>query len=108
VWQPLPPAVEPQNVVDDEKLISCDGVTVLYSGGISEIYGMDYYLSALTKLDETLLIDFVVRKPEVDPLRSELDKLGLLDTERTRILHTTMDLYQPRTSRTLGIVLLDS
>jgi len=107
-WHPLPPAVQPQNILDDRALISRDGITLLYTGGISEIYGMELYLSALSQLSESVLLDFVVRKPEAAPLREALDRLGLLDTERTRILHTTMDLYRPRTSRTLGMVLLDS
>jgi hypothetical protein len=94
--------------VDDDRLVPCDGITLLYSGGISEIYGMDRYLTALTELDKSVLIDFVVRKPEIEPLQLELNRLGLLDSGRTRILHTTMDLYQPRTSRTIGAVLLDS
>src|SRR5699024_9680605 len=99
---------QPQNILDDRALISRDGITLLYTGGISEIYGMELYLSALSQLSESVLLDFVVRKPEAAPLREALDRLGLLDTERTRILHTTMDLYRPRTSRTLGMVLLDS
>lgn len=107
-WFQLPPAVEPQNIIDDTNLVDNEGVTVLYSGGISEIYGMDLYLSALTEVDENVAIDFVVREPEAASLHAELERLRLLPSERVRVLHTTMDLYRPRTKRTLGMILLDS
>lgn len=107
-WLPLPPAIQPQNIVDDTALVGVQGVTLLYAGGISEIYGMELYLSAIGGLDELTMIDFVVREPEAEPLKRELERLGLFESERIRILHTTMDLYHPRTSRTLGIILLDS
>jgi hypothetical protein len=107
-WHPVPPAVQPQNIVDDESLALKDGITLLYAGGVSEIYQMELYLTALRNLEIPTMMDFVVRKPEAERLEHELERHDLLETDRTRILHTTMDLYRPRTSRTLGMVLLDS
>lgn len=107
-WFPLPPAVQPQNIVDDRGHNSLDGVTVLYAGGISSIYSMGIYLSALRNTADTVLIDFVVRKPEEASLREELARLGLLDSDRVRILNTTMNLYRSRTSQTLGAILMES
>lgn len=108
-WIPLPPAVQPQNIIDDSTTVAkSDGITVLYSGGISEIYGMNLYLSALAEISDDILADFVVREAETEPLRIALEQLELLDSARARILHTTMDLYRSRTKRTIGVVLLDS
>lgn len=107
-WFALPPAVHPQNILDDPEASVPDGTTVLYAGGISSIYSMDLYLTALCDVDDDVLIDFVVRKPEEPALRDALNQVGLLDSDRVRILNTTMNFYRPRTARTLGAVLMES
>ncbi|WP_022871602.1 hypothetical protein [Yaniella halotolerans] len=107
-WFALPPGVQPQNVFDDHWISARNATTVLYAGGISSIYSMDIYLAALRDTDDDVLIDFVVRKPEEPELRDALNRIGLLDSDRVRILNTTMNLYRPRTSQTLGAILMES
>lgn len=108
-WVPLPPAVAGANVVDAGGLHpEADGTTLLYAGGMNSVYGMDDYLRAVSDGDTGYLLDFVVRDEESDYLRTCLDRHGLLDQERVRILTVPLDLYRPRTAVCLGIVLLDS
>lgn len=108
-WVPLPPAVAGANVVDAGGLRPvAEGTTLLYAGGMNSVYGMDDYLAAVSDGETGYLLDFVVRDEEADYLRTCLDRHGLLDQERVRILTVPLDLYRPRTAVCLGIVLLDS
>lgn len=108
-WVPLPPAVAEANVVDAGGLHPvAEGATLLYAGGMNSVYGMDDYLAAVSDGSTGYFLDFVVRDEEADYLRACLDRHGLLDQERVRILTVPLDLYRPRTAVCLGIVLLDS
>ena len=107
-WFPLSPAVAPDNVVP-EGIYHLDDTktTLLYAGGFGWVYPMDTYLSALEQLDDSYLIDFVVREGEHEPLAHALQQRQLFVGDRVRILHTTLAQYQPRTSRCIGTDLLD-
>lgn len=108
-WFPLPPAVAPQNVATGlpEAIGAGDeSTTLLYAGGVSELYGLDEYLAALTGLDESLLLDFVVRPLEVDRLHTMLEYHGLQDRPGLRVITESLEWYVPRSQRSIGAVLL--
>ncbi|GAB2892675.1 glycosyltransferase family protein [Neomicrococcus lactis] len=108
-WLPLPPGVALENVPEGRTAIKREGTTLLYAGGIGDIYGMDNYLEAAAKLaQEGYFLDFVVRAREVDSLFARLHELGLKDDSAVRIIHADLENYIPRTELCIGTILLDS
>lgn len=109
-WYPLPPAVAPQNVTHtgDVDAVAPDAgrATLLYAGGVGSLYGLDEYLSAVQGLGEEVHLDFVVRAAEVDLLHVLLERHGLSDHPRLRILTESLEWYLPTTRRVIGAVLL--
>lgn len=108
-WYPLPPGVAPQNVATGlpEAIGAGDELTtLLYAGGVSELYGLDEYLAALTGLDESLLLDFVVRPLEVNRLQAMLEHHNLQDRPGLRVITEPLEWYVPRSRRSIGAVLL--
>ncbi|MGO1544833.1 MAG: hypothetical protein ACTHXA_10900 [Gulosibacter sp.] len=111
-WHALPPAVAPANVCNTVSLLGSDlvaGTTLLYAGGQGAVYGMDQYLTAISSLpSEGYWFDFIARQGEVDHLLKSLARFGLDEDPRVRISTVALDTYLPRTSRCIGINLLDS
>lgn len=109
-WKPMPPAVAAANVMDAASLDPAeDGTTLLYAGGLNSVYGMDLYLTAIRDQVDEFLLDFVVREDDVPFLHSLLERHGLADaSDRVRIQTMPLDLYRPRTTTCLGMILLDS
>ncbi|MGM7669976.1 hypothetical protein [Microbacterium sp. A93] len=108
-WFALPPAVAPQNTAAGlPEAIGADeeSTTLLYAGGVSELYGLDEYLAALNGLDESLLLDFVVRPLEVGRLHAMLELHGLQAHPGLRVITESLEWYVPRSRRTIGAVLL--
>lgn len=111
-WHPLPPAVAPANVCDTASLLGDNlelGTTLLYAGGQGAVYGMDRFLTAITQLPRHgYWFDFIARPGEVEHLIQSLADYGLADDPRVRISTNALDTHLPRTSRCIGINLLDS
>lgn len=110
-WAPLPPGVAAANTVDAATLaaVPADGITLLYSGGLNAVYGMDTYLAALAALPKDgYWFDFVIRDPERENLHRALARFGLYGDERVRISTVPLDSFLPRSERCIGVILLDS
>lgn len=108
-WFPLPPGVAPQNTVPPGRgLVPAgeDGVTLLYAGGVSSIYGLEQYLDAAASLEETVRLDFVVRAGERPLLEEMLERHGLAGRDRVRISTVALEWYVPATRTVIGAVLL--
>lgn len=83
-------------------------MTVVYSGGIGEIYRMDNFLRAVQILNENdFFFDFIVRKDEQSQLEESLLDCGIVIGDRVRLLNVDFEDYVPRTSKAIGVVLLD-
>lgn len=109
----LPPAIgshnaTPASMADEDS----DKTTFVYTGGVSNLYSMDKYLNALSKLfgsyGGSFLVDFVVRKEEKDTLVEWLSKHEIKDEPSVRIITEDFDQYFSRSARCIGILLLDS
>lgn len=109
----LPPAVSFANVapafgpdVQDAR------VSFVYTGGVSDLYSMDAYLSALSVLFSRypgkFCADFIVRKDELTRLTAWLEEYGLESLPDIRISTESFDNFVSRTTRNIGILLLDS
>lgn len=108
----LPPGVDFGNVLPAGVLSEIEaGVTFVYTGGVSALYEMDRYLEALSKVlssQAEVYADFIVRSAEQPLLDSWLEKYGIVDDSRVRVMNGTFNEYTSRTSRNIGILLLDS
>ena len=106
-WVPLPPAVAPANTVPPGLRAPGDeGLTLLYAGGVSGIYGLGQYLDAAARLDEAIRLDFVVRPGERDALDALLEDHGLADRPGVRVTTVPFEWYVPGTADVVGVVLL--
>ncbi|WP_298713205.1 hypothetical protein [uncultured Micrococcus sp.] len=106
-WLPLPPAVAPANTVPPGLTQPGEsGLTLLYAGGVSGIYGLGQYLDAVTALDPATRLDFVVRPGERAELDALLDERGLSGRPGLRITTVPLEWYVPLTRSVVGVVLL--
>ncbi|OFO97018.1 hypothetical protein [Corynebacterium sp. HMSC034H07] len=110
----LPPALSPRNIAPASLESEPDDsrVTFVYTGGVSKLYSMETYLRALKEIvlvaDRQVYADFVVREEESQLLEDWLMELGLNGLEEIRILTESFEYYNSRTTRNIGILLLDS
>lgn len=110
----LPPALSPRNIAPASLEVDPDQmrVTFVYTGGVSKLYSMDTYLEALRTIilnsAGQVYADFVVREEERELLEDWLTELGLCNLEEIRILTESFESYSSRTSKNIGVLLLDS
>ncbi|CAM3634762.1 hypothetical protein E4A47_01665 [Micrococcus flavus] len=108
-WVAVPPGVEPRAVVDAADAFPAeDGVTLLYAGGVSSVYGLDLYLEAAAGLEADVRLDFVVRVGERAHLEELLERHGLADRSGVRITTVPLEWHVPLTRSVVGSVLLGS
>lgn len=108
-WVPAPPGVTVTNVSDgSSRPRHRQGTTLLYAGGLNNVYSMDSYLECVRALGPDFLLDFVVRAAEAERLEADLEKHGIPVDGRVRLITAELDHYRPRTSRCVGVILLDS
>lgn len=108
-WVSVSPGVATANVPQHAPDYADDGTTLLYAGGIGDVYGMHNYLQAISHLaDEGYYLDFIVRATEADSLLEHLHEEGLHDESKVRIIHADLENYLPRTKVCVGTILLDS
>ena len=106
-WLPLPPGTAPANTVPPGVPTGGgDGVTLLYAGGVSAIYGLEQYLSAVDGLGDDVRLDFVVRPGERAALEEMLEVHGLTGRPGLRVTTVPLEWHVPLTRDVVGVVLL--
>ncbi|MGW3944794.1 hypothetical protein ACWEBH_01345 [Micrococcus endophyticus] len=106
-WLPLPPGTAPANTVPPGvPTDGGDGVTLLYAGGVSAIYGLEQYLSAVDGLGDDVRLDFVVRPGERAALEEMLEVHGLTGRPGLRVTTVPLEWHVPLTRDVVGVVLL--
>lgn len=108
-WIPVPPGVEARAAVDGSAWGPAEeGVTLLYAGGVSSIYGLDLYLEAAAGLEQTVRLDFVVRAGERSCLEELIERHGLGGRPGVRVTTVPLEWHVPATRTVVGSVLLGS
>ena len=109
----LPPGLLPQNAAPASLLPSpSDQPTLVYTGGVSNLYSMDSYLAALSNVlsekPSSCFVDFIIRESERGTLVSWLAKYSLDSHPDIRITTQSFESYSSRSRDNVGILLLDS
>lgn len=112
-WIPLPPGVSRSNTLPERSSAaltpSDNRTTFVYSGGIGDVYNMDTYVQAISRLDpKRYFFDFVVRRDEQESLTKSIELLSSATREAVRVLNVDLVDYIPRSERCVGIVLISS
>lgn len=110
-WLPLPPGTAFTNQITNDYDISGSAkLTLTYSGGIQGIYRMDTFIDSIVPLclNESIYVDFVIRDEDAETLRELLQFHKLDSTDAIRILQTDFEDYQPRTPKSVGVIILDT
>lgn len=109
----LPPGIALENTrLPQEVTGDSNGVTFVYTGGVSKLYSMDTYLHALKSIfdkhPQGVFADFIVRPNEQPLLQEWMLEAGITENSNIRILNGNFSDYAPRTTKNIGILLLDS
>lgn len=112
-WVSLPPGISVSNTLplysSDTLRASELRTTFVYSGGVGEVYNMDLYVQAISRLDpRQYYFDFIVRQDERERLTKSFQGLSSESRESIRILSLDLIDYIPRTTRCIGVILISS